>query len=176
VSRKLQDAIRFQGNRGNSKGPNVFFHVNNLSFFAQEDQIDREHHPDGVHATGRHDPKAAPLASPSLGLSQQSDEPTQIAICHSSFGGDERLSRFVVDVYCPVWVIVFHRRLRRPPFRFLVQDSFIPYSMALLRRRQMMISSTTTANAPATIRIIVTVSIFLLLRIWNHPSNCNYQA
>jgi hypothetical protein len=164
MRRKLQDAIRSQGDLGNSEGPNVFFHVHNLSFFAQEDQIDREHHPDGVHATGRHDPKTAPLASPPLGLPQQSNEPTHIAVCHSSFGGDERLSRFVVDVYCPVSVIVFHRRLRRPPFRFQVQYSFFPYSMALRRRRQMMINSTTTANAPATIRIIVTVSIFLLLR------------
>jgi hypothetical protein len=117
-----------------------------------------------VHATGRHDPKAAALASPPLGLSKQSDEPAQIAICHGGFGGDKCLPRFVINIHGSIIVIICHRRPHRRSFGFLVQDSLFPYSIAFRRLRQTITSSTTTAKAPATTRIKVTVSILVLLR------------
>src|SRR6266478_2830185 len=57
VRRQFKYACRFQRNLRDAERPKMLFHVNDLSLFVEEDKVDRKEHSDGVHASGRDDPK-----------------------------------------------------------------------------------------------------------------------
>ena len=86
----------------------MFFHVNDLLFLAEKDQIDREKHSNCVDAAGRYDPETAARLGPSLGSSKKSNKARKIAIGDRRFRGYKRLLRFVVDVYGMVVTVARH--------------------------------------------------------------------
>ncbi len=86
----------------------MLFHVNDLLFLAQKDQIDREKHSNCMDAAGRHDPETAARLGPSLGSSEKTNKPRKIAIGDRSFRGHKRFLRFVVDVHGMVVTVARH--------------------------------------------------------------------
>jgi hypothetical protein len=76
----------------------MFFDVHDLLFLAEENQVNREEHPDGMHTTRRHDPQTSAELRPPLGLSEQADEPKQIAVGNGRLSGQKRFARFVIHV------------------------------------------------------------------------------
>jgi hypothetical protein len=115
VGGKLEDAIGLEKDLRDSEGAHVFFDVHDLSILAKEDQVDREHHSNGVHAARGNDPEAAPLASPSVGFPEQPNQATQVAVCHGGFRGDKGFPRSVVDVDHTLSVVICNRQFRRLP-------------------------------------------------------------
>jgi hypothetical protein len=65
---KFQHACRLQRYSRDSKWPQVFLNVNDFLFLTQENQVDREHHPNGVNPARGNDPKPTTELRPSLGL------------------------------------------------------------------------------------------------------------
>ena len=53
----------------------MLFDPHNFFFLTQKNQVDREHHSDGVHSPGRHDPESTTQLGPPLSFSQQADQP-----------------------------------------------------------------------------------------------------
>src|SRR5690242_17007377 len=106
VRRKLENARSFQRDRRDSERSHVLFHVNDLLFLAEKDQIDREKHSNRMDAAGRHDPETAPWLGPSLGSPQKTNQPRKIAIGDCGLRGHKRLLCLVVDVHGMVVVTV----------------------------------------------------------------------
>ena len=77
--------------------------MDDFFFLAEKNEIDGKHHADGMDTAGGNDPKAAAQAGPAFGLSEEPDQPTQIAIGDGCFGGDECFPRLVVDIDCASW-------------------------------------------------------------------------
>ena len=76
----------------------MLFHVNDLLFLAQKDQIDREKHPNRMDAARGYDPETATRLGPSLGSSQKTNEPREIAIGDGRLRGHKRFLCLVVDI------------------------------------------------------------------------------
>ena len=76
--------------------------------FIEENQIDGEHHANGVHPFTRHDPQPGTVVGPAARLSQQSDETAQIVVRHAGIGSDKGLPSLVVDVHYALALFFLH--------------------------------------------------------------------
>src|SRR6266478_4711161 len=87
----------------------MLFHVNNLPLFVEKDKVDRKEHSDGVHASGRDNPKPAAEFRPALGFSQQANKAAEVVIRYRRLGGHKGLPSLVIYVHISAVVAVTAR-------------------------------------------------------------------
>src|SRR5262249_16662687 len=164
MRRKFQNAGGFQEHFGDTEGTDIFLDPNDFLVLAEKNEVDREHHADGVNTARGHDTQASTELGPAPGFPKQSDEATKVTVGESCLRSDEGFPSPVINVHEATVTIIGHRCT--DPVSELAARYSDPsqprknsYSMDLRLRRQMMMKRTRTANAPATTRISVTVSI-----------------
>jgi hypothetical protein len=98
VRRQFENARRFEGIFRDSEWSQMLFDPDHLILFAEKYEVDREHHADGVHASGRFDPQTGSEACPTSGFSHQSNESRQVFVREFCVSGHESFPRVVVHV------------------------------------------------------------------------------
>src|SRR5882724_13140205 len=98
MRRKLQHAGCFQRHFGDTERPNVLLDIDHFFVLAEEYQVDRKEHADGMDATGWHDPQATTELCPPTRLTEQTDQPTKIAVGQRRFGSHKGLACLVINV------------------------------------------------------------------------------
>src|SRR5215831_2922857 len=116
----------------------MLFHMQDFLLFPKENQVNREEHPDGMHAGRRHDPEPFTELRPPLGLAEQTYKPSKIAVGKRRLRSHKRLARLVVHVQPTISSVMGHHAphlLLILPCRDPPSYRAEPYSIVLRLRR-----------------------------------------
>src|SRR5690349_7114863 len=93
VRGKFQHAHGFEGHFGDAERADMLFNPDDFFFLAEKNEIDGEHHADGMYTARGHNPKAATQLCPAPRLPQQAYKPAEIVVGESGLRGHKGLAR-----------------------------------------------------------------------------------
>ena len=100
VSRQLQDAFRFGIRHRDPEGAHQFAKSHHLEVLVHKDEIEREHHSDGMDGVGGHDP--SPTIRWERPFAQQAGQPAPYRVFDFDPKRQEGLFRLVVNENVPL--------------------------------------------------------------------------